>query len=103
MHLRILSSSFNKTNHGKIDRKHLNVTLFQNILELYSQLFWKVSDNCKYYQINYLRFLSNIRHIYDIRGPPLITYAPRGVGGGGGRLIHFHCVLHAKRGLGVEI
>ena len=33
-------------------------------------------------------------------GLPLITYAPMGRGGGVKRPIHFHCVLHAKRGGG---
>ena len=35
-----------------------------------------------------------------IRGLPLITYAPRGRGGGVKPPIHFYCVLHAKRGGG---
>ena len=39
-------------------------------------------------------------NILDIRGLPLITYAPRGRGGVKSR-IHFHCVLHAERGEGV--
>ena len=38
-----------------------------------------------------------------IWGLPLITYAPRGGGGGSKPPIHFHCVLHAKRGEGVQI
>ena len=36
-------------------------------------------------------------------GLPLITYAPRGSGVGVKPLIHFHCLLHAKRGKGVQI
>ena len=32
-----------------------------------------------------------------VRGLPLSTYAPRGDGWGQDP-IHFHCVLHAKRG-----
>ena len=36
-------------------------------------------------------------YIYIYRGLPLITYAPSGVGGLKPPL-HFHCVLHAKRG-----
>ena len=35
------------------------------------------------------------------RGLPLITYAPRGRGGVKPP-IHFYCVLHAKRGEGVQ-
>ena len=34
-----------------------------------------------------------------LRGLPFSTYAPRG-GGGFNSPIHFHCVLHAKRGGG---
>ena len=34
-----------------------------------------------------------------LRGLPFSTYAPGGGGGGGLKPpIHFHCVLHAKRG-----
>ena len=37
-------------------------------------------------------------------GLPLITYAPRGREGGGVKpALHFYCVLHAKRGEGVQI
>ena len=35
-----------------------------------------------------------------VRGLPLITYAPRGRGG---IRLPIHCVLHAKRGDGVQI
>ena len=38
-----------------------------------------------------------------VRGLSLITYVPRGMGRGVKSLIHFHCVLHAKRGEGVQI
>ena len=34
---------------------------------------------------------------------PLITNAPRGEEGGSKPPIHFHCLLHAKRGEGVRI
>ena len=42
---------------------------------------------------------------FDLRGLPLITYAPRGRGGGEVKPpIHFYCVLHAKwGGEGVQI
>ena len=33
-------------------------------------------------------------------GIPFSTYTPRGRGGGVKRLIHFHCILHAKKGGG---
>ena len=38
--------------------------------------------------------------IVHLRGLPLITYAPRGRGGGVKPPIHFYCVLHAKVGGG---
>ena len=38
---------------------------------------------------------------FDHRGLQFSTYAPRGVGGFKPP-IHFHCVLHAKRGRGVQ-
>ena len=34
-------------------------------------------------------------------GLPLITYAPRGSGGEVKSPMHFHCLLHAKKGGGV--
>ena len=38
------------------------------------------------------------------RGLPLIMNAPRGRGGGGFKPpIHLYCILHAKRGEGVQI
>ena len=37
---------------------------------------------------------------YLVGGLPLITYAARGRGRGVKSPIHFHCVLHAKRGGG---
>ena len=39
---------------------------------------------------------------FDHRGLPFSTYAPRGGGEGFKPPIHFHCVLHAKRGRGVQ-
>ena len=47
--------------------------------------------------MSYLKIDSNV----PVRGLPLSTYATRGGGGGGVKSpIHFHCVLHAKRGGG---
>ena len=44
----------------------------------------------------------HFKSLHKHRGLPLITYAPRGLGGSKPP-IHFHCVLHAKRGGGVQI
>ena len=39
----------------------------------------------------------------SIRGLRLITYGPRGRGGGVKSPIHFYCILHGIRGEGVQI
>ena len=48
--------------------------------------------------------LNQNNECYDIpekhRGLPVITYAPRGMGGGVKLAICFNCVLNAKRGGG---
>ena len=44
-------------------------------------------------------FKQKTARFYAIRGLPFSTYAPKGGGGGGVKPpIHFHYVLHAKRG-----
>ena len=36
----------------------------------------------------------------NVRGLPLIICESRGMGGGGVKsLLHFHCILHGKRGV----
>ena len=51
-----------------------------------------------YYEI--AQRIEMTKFLIGVRGLPLITYAPRGGGGGVKSPIHFHCVLHAKRGGG---
>ena len=41
--------------------------------------------------------------LLNVWGLPFSMYALRGRGGGVKSAIHFHCVLHAKRGEGVQI
>ena len=53
--------------------------------------------------VTYVDILLNSKIVIVLLwGLPLITYAHRGRGGGGGVKppIHFYCVLHAKRGGG---
>ena len=61
---------------------------------LYSKLV--IDVNCEFY-VTIISLLTMYNPI-KIRGLPLITYKPRAGGGGGGKpLIHFFCVLYAKR------